>query len=183
MMKGKSLLPGMLLVVVVLAGCAQGVRYEAHRSAAADFSRLSTFTLIEHTEDESMRPVYDRAQQEVQRQLRAALTEKGYREVDSAADFSVDYLLISTGRFQQGGHDRYFLEDRVQLASGTESTMPNPIVEGSLHVHFLDGESGKAIVDLTASKLVDPGKADLDEIAAIVRRMLRDVPDAGSKGD
>ncbi|MDX1454111.1 MAG: DUF4136 domain-containing protein [Gammaproteobacteria bacterium] len=180
---GKMFCPLMLLALGLTAACSQGVRYEAHRSAEVEFSTFSTFRLIEHTEDETMRPVYDLAQQEVQRQLRAVLTDKGYREVDSAADFTVDYLLMSTARFQQGGHDRYFMKDRVQLASGTESTMANPIVEGSLHVHFLEGDNGRAIADLTASKLVDSGNVDLDEIAGIVRRMLRDVPAAASKAD
>lgn len=163
-----------LSLMLLLAGCAGMPEMETRLDTAAAMENMETFHLRPHPGgmSESARG----AAREIERSIQDALVEKGYRRVldASRADFEVDYLMFTSERYQEGGHDRYLLGGRVHLLTGTGSELVDPVRMGNLHIHFY--RQGKPFFESIASEAIGSGTTIDKRLRATVMRMLSDVP-------
>ena len=169
--------PFLLLAMLLTACAATPVEYEIHQDATADFSHYRTFRLESQAGvSDPMLPRLGEARRLIEQAIVAELERKGYRRVTDQADFSVDYVVYTKDRFQQGGHDRYVFGDRIRVASGTEAQLANPIALGTLHVHLMDAAANRPVFEAIATGVVAPNEDFRPRIAPAVKRLLQDIP-------
>lgn len=114
--------------------------------------------------------------------LREELVAKGYKPVSTGEDFVVDYVMYVDSYYQEGGHDRYFFDERLRMVSGSEAQLANPVEVGTLHIHLMLPQKGGPFMESIGREVIGDSDIDEDHVRRAIRRMLADVPsrNAGS---
>lgn len=169
-------------LVLAVSACAAPVNYEASKQPGVNIAAFESFRLDRHATVDDMQPARQQAQKVIERILTEELLAKGYRPVESGEDFVVDYVMYSESQYQQGGHDRYMLDERLRIVSGTEAQLANPVRIGTLHIHFLYPGDGGPFFEAIGQGVVDEQGVEEDAVRRAIRRMLAAIP-ARNSGD
>jgi hypothetical protein len=166
---------GRLLLVLTLgltAGCGSSMKVATDFDRAADFTDLSTYTLIrpEPGERRAVRPASER-------RIIAAVTReleaKGYRDVSSDPDFWIGFNVVVADEIDE--QTMYTDQKLGYVSSATEVRMHR---RGTLVLFITDAAGGQVIWQGTASETFsDPSQETIDKrIDEAVGRMLAEFP-------
>lgn len=172
----------LLLNVLLLAACASSARFESTRDSGVEIAAFETFRIERHAAANEMQPQVTAAQELIESFIQDELVSKGYRPVESGEDFVVDYVMYVESYYQEGGHDRYFLDERVGVTSGSEAKLANPVEVGTLHIHLMHPQQGGPFFESIGKEVIERAEIDKGHVRRAIARMLAGVPEQMNGG-